>query len=279
MWLHRESWPLASLIHVGEGHSCEDITPVGRGLEPAQIEQFISDGFVRIDHAFPRERADAARAILWKATGCSPDDPATWTQPVIRLGMFTQAPFIEAANTPRLHAAFDQLVGQGRWRRPAAMGTFPVRFPSAVDPGDAGWHIDVSFGTDTPDFMSWRANIHSKGRALLMLFLFSDVGEHDAPTRIRVGSHADIARQLAPAGEQGLTLGELAADGFADERASPRCHGHRRRRHGVPVPSVPGACRAAAPGEASAIPGPAAAAAREMAYPGYMGLVYGGDRA
>ena len=142
-----------------------DIAPVTQRLTPAQIEQFISDGFVRIDHAFPRAVADAARSILWQATGCRPDDPATWTQPVIRLGMFTQPPFIEAANTPRLHAAFDQLVGPGRWRRPAAMGTFPVRFPSAVDPGDTGWHIDVSFGTDTSDFMSWRANYHSKGRA------------------------------------------------------------------------------------------------------------------
>ena len=198
-----------------------DSSSLPRGLEPAQIEQFITDGFVRIDQAFPRDVADAARAILWEATGCSADDPTTWSQPVIRLGMFTQAPFIEAANTPRLHAAFDQLVGHGRWCRPAAMGTFPVRFPSAVDPGDAGWHIDVSFGTDTPDFMSWRANIHSRGRALLMLFLFSDVGEHDAPTRIRVGSHADIARQLAPAGEQGLTLGELAADGFAASAHRP----------------------------------------------------------
>lgn len=195
--------------------------PASRGLEPVQIEQFITDGFVRIDDAFPRATAEAARAILWKATGCDPDDPATWTQPVIRLGMFTQAPFIDAANTPRLHAAFDQLVGRGRWHRPAAMGTFPVRFPSAVDPGDAGWHIDVSFGTDTPDFLSWRANIHSKGRALLMLFLFSDVGEHDAPTRIRVGSHADVARQLAPAGEQGLTLRDLAADGFAASAHRP----------------------------------------------------------
>jgi hypothetical protein len=193
----------------------EDPKPMAPRLEPAQIEQFITDGFIRIEQAFPRELADAARAILWKATGCSPDDPATWTQPVVRLGMFTQPPFVEAANTPRLHAAFDQLVGHGRWHRPGAMGTFPVRFPSAVDSGDTGWHIDVSFGTDTPDFMSWRANIHSKGRALLMLFLFSDVGEDDAPTRIRVGSHADIARQLEPAGEQGLTLRELAADGFA----------------------------------------------------------------
>ena len=199
----------------------DESTPLAGGLTPAQIEQFITDGFVRIDAAFPRTLADAARAILWRATGCDPDDPATWTQPVIRLGMFTEAPFVEAANTTRLHAAFDQLVGRGRWRRPAAMGTFPVRFPCAVDPEDTGWHIDVSFGTETPDFMSWRANIHSKGRALLMLFLFSTVGERDAPTLIRVGSHADIARQLAPAGAQGLTLRELAADGFASSAHRP----------------------------------------------------------
>lgn len=190
-------------------------------LESADIEQFITDGFLRIDGAFDRTLADEARAILWRATGCSPDDPATWTQPVIRLGMFTDAPFVEAANTPRLHAAFDQLIGHGRWHRPAAMGTFPIRFPSARDPGDAGWHIDVSFDTHRPDFMSWRANIHSKGRALLMLFLFSDIGERDAPTIIRVGSHADIARQLGPAGEQGLTLGELAADDFAASAHRP----------------------------------------------------------
>lgn len=193
----------------------EYVRPIGHVISAAQIEQFITDGFVRIEHAFPRDQADAARALLWEATGCNPDDPATWTAPVIRLGMFAQGPFIEAANTPRLHAAFDQLVGAGRWRRPAAMGTFPIRFPSVVDPGDAGWHIDVSFGGDPADFLSWRANIHSRGRALLMLFLFSDVGEDDAPTRIRAGSHADIARRLAPAGEQGLSLGELAADGFA----------------------------------------------------------------
>jgi hypothetical protein len=184
----------------------ENTTRMACGLEPAQVEQFITDGFVRVDHAFPRRFADEARSILWKATDCDPDDPATWTQPIIRLGMFSQPPFIEAANTTLLHAAFDQLIGEGRWRRPAAIGTFPVRFPSPNDPGDAGWHIDVSFGTDALDFLDWRANIHSKGRALLMLFLFSDVSERDAPTRIRVGSHADIARQPAPAGDEELTL-------------------------------------------------------------------------
>jgi hypothetical protein len=182
---------------------------------------FIRDGFLRIDNAFSRELAEEARTILWRDTGCNPDDPSTWTKPVVRLGMYPQRPFVEAANTPLLHEAFNLLVGPGRWQPCRSMGTFPVRFPSAEDPGDAGWHIDVSFGLENPDFMSWRANLRSKGRALLMLFLFSDVGEDDAPTRIRAGSHADIARVLAPAGEEGLSLGELARNGFAESAARP----------------------------------------------------------
>ena len=190
-------------------------------LSPAQIDQFITDGFVRLDNAFPRELADAGRAILWADTGCDPDDPATWTRPVIRLNQYGQQPFRDAVNTPLLHTAFDQLVGPDRWLPRQTLGTFPVRFPSPDDPGDAGWHIDVSFGLENPDFMSWRANVSSKGRALLMLFLFSDVGEEDAPTRIRIGSHLDIARQLAPAGEAGLTLRDLAANGFAETAHCP----------------------------------------------------------
>jgi hypothetical protein len=190
-------------------------------LGAADIDTFIRDGFVRIDEAFDKQTAEQARTILWNATGCDPDDPSTWTQPVIRLDQFGQPPFREAANAPVLHRAFDQLVGAGRWLPRQTLGTFPVRFPSPEDPGDDGWHVDVSFGTDNPDFMEWRANVSSKGRALLMLFLFSDVGPDDAPTRIRAGSHIDIARQLAPVGEAGLTLRELAADGFSGSSHRP----------------------------------------------------------
>lgn len=195
-------------------------TPARRFGVP-ETDTFIRDGFVRIDNAFPQELAERGRDILWRETGCAPGDPTTWTRPVVRLGDHVEPPFREAANTPALHAAFDALVGEGRWLPRGGLGTWPVRFPSPDDPGDAGWHIDVSFGHDHPDFLQWRANIASRGRALLMLFLFSDVGEDDAPTRIRVGSHIDIARRLAPAGENGLTLGELAADGFADSAYRP----------------------------------------------------------
>jgi len=185
-------------------------------LTAEQLNRFATEGLVKVEHAFPRELADQARAILWKDTGCDPDDRTTWSQPVIRLGMYTQTPFVEAANTPALHEAFDQLVGAGKWLPCMSMGTFPVRFPSAKDPGDIGWHVDASFGVENPDFLSWRVNSRSKGRALLMLFLFSDVTEHDAATRIRAGSHLDMARILEPAGEAGLSLRELGANGFAE---------------------------------------------------------------
>jgi hypothetical protein len=197
------------------------------GLEPshaldgAAIASFINDGFVRIDEAFSKSIAAEARAILWRDTGCDPDDRSTWTKPVVRLGQYGQDPFRKAAGSEVLAAVFDQLVGPGRWLPPLTLGTFPVRFPSDRDAGDTGWHIDVSFGTEGPDFMEWRANVYSRGRALLMLFLFSDVGAEDAPTRIRAGSHLDIARRLAPAGEAGLTLRELAADDFACSKERP----------------------------------------------------------
>lgn len=183
-----------------------------RSLTQNEIDQFIRDGFIRIDNAFSSETAAAGREILWRDTGCNPIDRSTWTKPVIRLWDYPQQPFREAANTPILHNAFDALVGQNRWAPRESLGTFPVRFPHPDDPGDSGWHVDASFAPDPPsdNYLQWRINISSKGRALLMLFLFSDVGESDAPTRIRVGSHLTVARLLAPAGDQGMSALEIA---------------------------------------------------------------------
>jgi hypothetical protein len=89
-------------------------------------------------------------------TGCDPDDPATWTQPVVRVGDCAEAPFRQAANTPV------------------------------------------------------RVNLRSRDRALLMLFLFFDVGQADAPTRIKVGSHLDVPPFLLPAGQDGMPGATLA---------------------------------------------------------------------
>ncbi|NLR95921.1 phytanoyl-CoA dioxygenase [Rhizobium sp. P38BS-XIX] len=190
-------------------------------LSSAQLNDFIEYGFVRIDDAFSPELAAEARAIMWRDLPCSEHDPESWVFPVIRLPGYGGEPFQTIASMPVLHAAFDQLVGPGRWLPRDGLGTFPVRFPHPDDPGDAGWHVDLSFPGDDgdpnerSDFSAWRVNVTSRGRALLTLFLFSDVGENDAPTRIRVGSHQEMARYLAPVGEKGrshMMLDGVAAD-------------------------------------------------------------------
>ena len=180
-------------------------------LSSEQIERFIHDGFVIIEDVFPGELAEQCCTILWKATQCDPNNPATWKQPVVRIGEIGVDPFKRAANTLVLRNAFDQLAGKGSWLPRQTLGTFPIRFPGKVPASDTGWHVDASFpGEDVEDYQEWRININSKGRALLMLFLFSDVCEQDAPTRIRIGSHLDVARILEPEGEKGLSFMELA---------------------------------------------------------------------
>ncbi|MEP7375385.1 MAG: hypothetical protein ABI675_18450 [Chitinophagaceae bacterium] len=180
-------------------------------LSDNQIRQFIHDGYIRLNKAFPRELADEGRAILWKDTGCDPHDMSIWTKPVIRLGDYAQEPFNKAVNTPILHRAFDQLIGKGRWVPRNSLGSFVIRFPGNEEPGDTGWHVDASYAEQqSADFISWRINIQSTGRSLLMLFLFSDVSKSDAPTLIRKGSHLDVARILYTTGKKGMSFMALA---------------------------------------------------------------------
>lgn len=180
-------------------------------LSPDQIDYFINNGFIKIDNAFSTEIAKDCVSLLWKETNCNPDNPATWTQPVVRVGELGYEPFVKAANTPILHSAFDQLVGKENWIPRKTMGSFPIRFPSKEKANDTGWHVDASFpGNDASNYFEWRINIHSKGRGLLMLFLFSDVSTLDAPTLLKVGSHFDVAKILLPEGERGLSFMELA---------------------------------------------------------------------
>lgn len=178
-------------------------------LTAEQIEQFVTDGFVKLEGAFPAETGQRCLDELWAATGCARQNPATWTEPVVRLGGFATPPFQEAANTTVLHAAFDQLVGEGRWLPPGGLGTFPVRFPSPAEPGDDGWHVEASYAGPQGE---GRLNLRSRERALLMLFLFSEIGPDDAPTRIRIGSHLDVPPLLENHGDEGREWMSLCQD-------------------------------------------------------------------
>lgn len=179
-------------------------------LGAEEIARFTEDGFVVIRGAVPGDVVRECEDVIWSGLeqqGVLRDDPATWTRPVVRVNCPEGGPFAAAGTQAVLWEAFDQLIGEGRWwRREGVGGTIPVRFPSAEDPGDAGWHIESSYLKDD----EWAVNIRSRQRGLLALFLFTDVNADDAPTRIRPGSHRDAARVLAPAGDAGMRWSQAA---------------------------------------------------------------------
>jgi hypothetical protein len=167
------------------------------------VRRFTEDGFLKLEQAVPPGVADACARLLWAETGLDPADPSTWTRPVHWVPGMAQEPFAQAVNAPVLLNAFDALIGPGRWMPRREIGAFPLRFPHAEEPDDAGWHIEGSYAPAGET--TWWANVHSRGRVLLMLFLFSEVGEQDAPTRVRVGSHLDVPPVLLPYGEEGAS--------------------------------------------------------------------------
>lgn len=181
-------------------------------LSKNQIKQFVQNGYTRIEDAFSQEVAAEAVNILWNDLPCDRSDSTTWTTPVLRLGMYSQQPFIASINSDPLYSIFDQLVGKEKWIPCRSVGTFPVRFPSEDPPNDTGKHVDASFPGDDPgNYFEWRVNVKSKGRGLLMLILYSDVGHQDAPTIIYKGSHLDVAKLLASKGDRELSFMELAS--------------------------------------------------------------------
>jgi hypothetical protein len=165
------------------------------------VDAFIRDGYEVIRGAFDAGTAAACRAVIWDSLtgqGVRQDDPATWP-PLVEFDGLTGEPFTAPGTSSALAAACDELVGPGRWTSPVDCGgAVVVRFPSE-DRANVGYHIEGSY--DGPG--GYWVNVRSKARGLLALFLFSDVGPDDAPTRLVCGSHLAVPPFLVPYGEAG----------------------------------------------------------------------------
>jgi len=184
---------------------------------------FLANGFVVLRGAVAPQIVQACVQVIEqqvRARGVDLRDSATWTEPVVRIVCPEGPEFAAAGTSPLLWQTYDALLGRGRWvQRQGVGGTTPVRFPNTRDPGDAGWHIDGSYVVNGQFWV----NVNSRRRGLLALFLFTDVGNADAPTEIIPGSHLDVPRVLAPHGEKGVffpdVMDQLPASVFERPRA------------------------------------------------------------
>jgi hypothetical protein len=106
-----------------------------------KVEQFIRDGFIRIDRAFFLGNWPSKAASLCGGTfHLMPMTRQREQNPVIRLRSYG-VDLQRGGEHARTARCFDQFVE--KWSRDG-LGSFPVRFPHPDDPGNAGWHVDLT---------------------------------------------------------------------------------------------------------------------------------------
>jgi len=176
-----------------------------------QIAHFEQDGYIKLERAVPAHLITQCERLLWDEIGLSPDDPGGWTAPVRWVGNMEQEPFVHAMNCFAVTDACEALAGPGRWKQRRSMGAFPLRFPHPDETGDQGWHVEGSYMPDGKQEGRWWINYRSKGRALLALFLFTEVDSTNGPTMIRAGSHLDVPSVLWPYGEEGVCAPDVSS--------------------------------------------------------------------
>lgn len=176
------------------------------GLSAEQLDQFVEEGYTILRGAFSPATAAGIRALVWERVGLSPEQPEGWTQPLVHLCETVGGPVVEQAFTPRLHDAFDQVMGVGRWHPVSALGWWPVSFPGfdapPWQPPRTGWHVDG---------IQFHHRLTSPDQGLLPIFMLSDIDPGGGGTALSVGSHRVCARVLGAAEPDGLEVGTLSA--------------------------------------------------------------------
>jgi ectoine hydroxylase-related dioxygenase (phytanoyl-CoA dioxygenase family) len=119
-------------------------------LSSAQRDEFDLRGILRLPATIPPAEVTAMRQRVWEhlldTHAIHPDRPETWTVHMpAQFQKLTGTGAFDAMATDQLCAVINDLLGTGRWRRPAHWGRPLVTFPrpgTAWDVPTDGWHLD-----------------------------------------------------------------------------------------------------------------------------------------
>jgi hypothetical protein len=169
-------------------------------LTSAQIDAFVTTGYLLLPALLPAEHVHAAQQLIWTRLRGSPDDPTTWPLDVfVTLDDMTDA--FKAWRPPVLDEVAEQLVGTNFVRNDSLTPTinFPRFGHRALSPH--GFHIDGIQET----------TLFPGKRFLVLLAYLNDVSVEGGATVILPRSHRQIfnfylARGRGPNGSTEIPL-------------------------------------------------------------------------
>jgi hypothetical protein len=175
-------------------------------LTEAETHQFTEDGYIVVCEVFSRELVERIVPLVWAELDIAPDDPSTWTDPVIMLRKVLEEQPIPQIHTQRYVEAIDDLCGPGRWHAHNGAGVWPILLPGFTKPPwhpppKGEWHVEGNW---------FHHLINSAEQGLVCLQLFTDIERGGGGTAVRIGSHRHTAHILAEAEPDGLTEHELS---------------------------------------------------------------------
>jgi hypothetical protein len=182
-------------------------------LTEADIEHFLTRGYVVVPGCFTREFAESWTSEAFRRLGYDPDDPGTWAQEIVHMPAAQRVPMDEIA--PKAWAAACQLLGGVERVQPCTWGNgMIVNFRKGADqpwqppsPAVGGWHKDGDF---------FRHFLDSPEQGLLTIVIWSDIEPQGGGTFVACDSVPTVARTLAahpeglpPSGAPEASFGSL----------------------------------------------------------------------
>lgn len=166
-------------------------------LSAEQKEQFIHDGYLVLEDAFPINEGSLPKSWvdgIWKRYGIDPDNPDGWPQK-IHMPSTEQIPLTEL-NQQSYDIVAEIVGGANRFSHPLFWHNgFIANFAFGIDqewkapsPDSEGWHADGDF------FLHF---LDSPEQGILIGSYYTDIEHKGGGTFISPGNHKVVARFLA----------------------------------------------------------------------------------
>ena len=174
-----------------------------KALTQAEVDFFISNGFLLVKNVFSPELAEKLNIMVWEKLEEKPDDPSTWKKSHIWLREVFNNETALKINTERYYNTIDDLCGERRWFAREGAGVWPILFPGFAKKWHvpiASWHVEGNW---------FHHHLNSGELGLVGVQLFTDIESGGGGTGIKPCSHFITASVLAEAEPGGLDEFEL----------------------------------------------------------------------